>query len=115
MVFKSSTMRHVMSFSVVQRLREIGIRMALGARGVDVLKLIVSQGLWITLTGVAVGLFAALGLTRLMASLLYQVAPVDPVTYGALSAVLVAVSMLAAYIPARSATRVDPIVVLRNE
>jgi putative ABC transport system permease protein len=105
----------VMSYSVVQRLREIGIRMALGARGGDVLKLVVRQGLLITVSGLVVGLTAAFGLTRLMTSVLYQIEPVDPLTYGAVSAILVGVSMLAAYIPARNATRVDPIVVLRDE
>ncbi len=105
----------VMSFSVMQRVREIGIHMALGARGVDVLKMVVRQGLLITLSGVVAGLLAAFGLTRLMTSLLYQVEPVDPVTYAMLSMVLLGVSMLAAYIPARSATRVDPMIVLRDQ
>ena len=105
----------VMSFSVVQRLREIGIRMALGAQGGDVVKMISRHGLLLTLGGVAIGLFAAFGLTRLMTSILYEVDPVEPVTFAGFSAFLVAVSLLAAYLPARRAVRVDPAIVLREE
>jgi putative ABC transport system permease protein len=105
----------VMSLSVVQRLREIGIRMALGARGGDVVRMVTRQGLIVTLTGVAIGLFAAFALTRLMTSLLYQVDPVEPVTYAGFAGFLIAVSLLAAYLPARRATRVDPAIVLREE
>ena len=105
----------VMSFSVVQRLREIGIRMALGARGGDVVRMISGQGLLVTLTGVAIGLFAAVALTRLMGSILYEVDPVEPVTFAGVAVFLVAISMLATYLPARRATRVDPSRVLREE
>jgi putative ABC transport system permease protein len=105
----------VMSFSVVQRLREIGIRMALGARANDVVKMVTRQGLLVTITGVAIGLAAAFALTRLMTSILYQVSPVEPLTYTALAVFLILVSLLAAYLPARRATRVDPATVLREE
>ncbi len=105
----------IMSFSVVQRLREIGIRMALGARGGDVVRMISGQGLLVTLTGVAIGLFAAFALTRLMGSILYEVDPVEPVTFAGVAVFLVAIPMLATYLPARRATRVDPSRVLREE
>jgi len=105
----------VMSFSVVQRLREIGIRMALGAKAGDVVRMVSRQGLNLTLMGVALGLVAAAGLTRLMASLLYGVSPADPVTFGAVALFLVGVSFLATWIPAQRATRVDPVIVLREE
>ena len=105
----------VMSFSVVQRLREIGIRMALGAKAGDVVRMVSRQGLNLTLIGVALGLVAAFGLTRLMASLLYGVSPADPVTFGAVALFLVGVSFLATWIPAQRATRVDPVIVLREE
>jgi ABC-type antimicrobial peptide transport system permease subunit len=105
----------VMSFSVVQRLREIGIRMALGAKGGDVVRMVSRQGLNLTLMGVALGLVAAFGLTRLMASILYGVSPADPVTFGGVAVFLVAVSFLATWIPAQRATRVDPVIVLREE
>ena len=105
----------VMSFSVVQRLREIGIRMALGAKAGDVVRMVSRQGLNLTLIGVALGLVAAFGLTRLMASLLYGVSPADPVTFGGVALFLVVVSFLATWIPAQRATRVDPVIVLREE
>lgn len=105
----------VMSFSVVQRLREIGIRMALGAKGGDVVRMVSRQGLNLSLMGVALGLVAAFGLTRLMASLLYGVSPADPITFGGVAVFLVAVSFLATWIPAQRATRVDPVIVLREE
>jgi putative ABC transport system permease protein len=105
----------VMSFSVVQRMREIGIRMALGAKADDVVRMVSRQGLNLTLIGVALGLVAAFGLTRLMASLLYGVSPADPVTFGTVALFLVGVSLLATWLPARRATRVDPVIVLREE
>jgi predicted permease len=105
----------VMSFSVVQRLREIGIRMALGARQGDVVRMVSRQGLALALAGVAVGLIAAFGLTRVMSSILYDVSAADPLTYGAFALFLVGVSLLAAWLPARRATRVDPVIVLREE
>jgi predicted permease len=105
----------VISYFALQRTHEIGIRLALGARRSDVLKLVVGQGLKFTLTGVAIGIVGALGLTRFMASLLYAVRPTDPLTFAAVSFILLAVALLASYIPARRATKVDPMVALRHE
>jgi predicted permease len=108
-------MYSMLSYSVGQRTREMGVRMALGARGADVVRMIVGEGARVTLVGIAVGVVAALLAGRLVASLLFETSPRDPITLVVVAAVLLAVAIVACLIPARRATRVDPMLALRSE
>jgi putative ABC transport system permease protein len=105
----------VMSYSVEQRTQEMGLRMALGASPRDVLRLVTGHGVRLAVVGIALGAIAAWGLTRVLASVLFGVTPTDPLTFGTIAVLLAAVASLASYIPARRATRADPMLVLRTE
>jgi putative ABC transport system permease protein len=105
----------VISYSTSQRIQEIGVRMALGAQRRDVLRLVLGEGMWIAATGVAMGLAAALALTHFLSSQLFGVSATDPITFSGVALLLATVALLACYIPARRATRVDPIIALRYE
>jgi ABC-type antimicrobial peptide transport system permease subunit len=105
----------VIAYTVTQRTRELGIRMALGARQADVLGLMVGQGVRLTLVGVGMGLVLALGLGRLLSALLYGVKAHDPLTFSGVAVLLVGVALVAAWLPARRATKVDPALTLRAE
>jgi putative ABC transport system permease protein len=105
----------VMAYSVSQRSHEMGIRMALGAAPRDIFRLVVGQGMRLVLAGIGLGFLASLGLTRLLSSLLFGTSANDPVTLAAVATILIAVALAACYIPARRATRVDPLIALRYE
>ena len=105
----------VIAYSVAQRTHEIGIRMALGARRGDVLRMVLAQGAKIAGAGVIIGILASFGLTRLMTKLLFSVSPSDPATFALVGVVLVLVALLASYVPARRTLRVDPMNALRHE
>jgi ABC-type antimicrobial peptide transport system permease subunit len=115
MILAATGIYGVMSYSVAQRTQEIGVRMALGARPLDVLLLVVRQGMMLVLIGVVVGLAGALVLTRVMSSLLFAVTERDPVTFVVVAALLIAVAFIACFVPARRATKVDPLLALRYE
>jgi putative ABC transport system permease protein len=105
----------VMSYTVTQRVPEIGIRMALGARPIDVTRMVVGQGLLLALIGVVVGLAGAVAVGRLLGSLLFGVSPTDPMILAITSGLLLGIAALASYLPARRAARVDPMIALRSE
>jgi ABC-type antimicrobial peptide transport system permease subunit len=105
----------LMHFFVAQRTNEIGVRMALGARQVNVLTLVFRQGLTLATAGIAVGILGAFALTRLLSTLLYSVTPTDPVTFTTAPAILLVVAALACWIPARRAARIDPMLALRHD
>ena len=104
-----------MAFAVSQRTQEIGIRMALGASALDVLKLVLRNGMFLAVIGAVIGLAGAFAITRFMSSLLFGVSPTDVVTFGLVTAGLLLVALVACYLPARRATKVDPLIALRYE
>lgn len=105
----------VVSYAVAQRTHEIGVRMALGAQRTDVLKMVIRQGMVMTVGGVIVGVLGAVAATRLLSSWLYEIEPTDPATFATVAVVLVGIALLATYVPARGAARVDPVNAMRSE
>jgi putative ABC transport system permease protein len=115
LVLAATGLYGVISYGVAQRKRELGIRIALGARPGDVLKLVTGEGMALAIIGVALGLMAALALTRVIEGLLFSVSATDPLTFMVIALLLMFVALLACYIPARRATKVDPLIALRSE
>jgi putative ABC transport system permease protein len=105
----------VMAYFVTQRTREIGVRIALGAQWSDVIKLILRNGMFLVVLGLTIGLAGAFALTRLMTTLLFEVSPADPITFVAVAVCVIVAALLACYIPARRAAKVDPLIALRYE
>ena len=105
----------VISYAVTQRSREIGIRMALGARPGSVMRMVLSNAATLVVSGIGLGLLGALALSRVLSGLLFNLSPTDPATLAGVAALLTAVALLASYLPARQATRVDPLLTLRSE
>jgi putative ABC transport system permease protein len=105
----------VVSYSVVQRTHEIGVRMALGAERQDVLRMILREGMLLATTGIGIGIAGAWGLTRVLRSVLFEIEPTDPPTFLGVAAALAVVTLAACYLPARRAVKVDPILALRHE
>jgi ABC-type antimicrobial peptide transport system permease subunit len=104
-----------MAYAVAERTHELGVRVALGATSLDVMRLVLVEALALAAAGLAIGLLAAFAATRLITTLLFGVAPTDPATFGSIAAVLVGTALVASYVPARRATRVDPMAALRRE
>jgi putative ABC transport system permease protein len=105
----------VMAYSVAQRTHEVGLRLALGAARGDVLRLVLGQAAWLALAGIGVGIAGALALTRSMSTLLFRVEPTDPITFTGVAVALAAIALLASFLPARRALRIDPMVALRHD
>jgi putative ABC transport system permease protein len=105
----------VIAYSVAQRTQEIGTRMALGAQQANILKLVVGEGMLLAILGAVIGIAGALGISGLLQKLVYEVSPTDPATIAAITVTILCVSLLAAYVPARRAARIDPMTALRNE
>ena len=105
----------VIAYSVAQRTQELGIRMALGAAKSDVLRLVIGHGLLLTLSGVAIGVIASVALTRVLSSMLYKTSATDPIIFSSSAALFFVVALIASYLPARRATRIDPTDALRYE
>jgi len=115
LTFAAAGIATLVAFAVTQRTREIGVRVALGAQTRDVIVLVASEGVWMAVGGVATGLLAAWILRRSVASMLFGVSPGDALTFASVALLLVGVTLLSAYLPARSAARIDPVVALRAE
>ena len=115
LVLAATGLYGVISYLVAQRTREIGIRMALGAQARDVIRLVMRQGAALIVTGIAVGLFGAFALSRLLAGMLYGVSARDPLTFATLPLVLALIALVATWVPARRAARADPLMAIRSE